>query len=176
MEEVEVPQSSFFVGNGYLQPAGCGWHGHHGLRYHTYLMSTRRDLKNAVAFAYGESFSTQKQAVTGIEKRSSSRCRRYRTNGEIRPCRWRESRRFWRITDSICRGFWLEDICFCHPLRLICSLRISKIWCEINFMPSFPHFESRPDSSQLLLTPILLITKAKTSNLADYVAWRLSYY
>lgn len=54
-KEVEISQFSVFLGNGYLQHAIYDWRGYHGLRSRTYLIPAGYNLKDAVAFAYGES-------------------------------------------------------------------------------------------------------------------------
>lgn len=59
-KKVETPQFSVFVDHGYLQHARCGWHGHYGLHYHIYFMIPSSDLKDAIAFSYGASFSVKK--------------------------------------------------------------------------------------------------------------------
>lgn len=142
----------FFVRKCYLQYAGCGWRGHHGYGCHTYLIPTNYDLEHVVAFAYGASLVIYIQAETSTEKRSSLRSRRYRRNGEIRACRWRERRRFCSRKYSICRGFWLEDTCFFCSWKLVCSLWLSKILRDTSVMVIFPHFESSADTSRLLWT------------------------
>lgn len=60
VEEIQIPQFSVFLGNGYLLHTECGRRCHHGLRHYTYLFSGSYYLKYAVAFAYGASSSILK--------------------------------------------------------------------------------------------------------------------
>lgn len=55
MKEVETPQSSVFMGHGYVQHRGSECRGSHCIRYHTYLIPENYDLPDSIAFEYGDS-------------------------------------------------------------------------------------------------------------------------
>lgn len=67
-EEVQISGSSIFPARTYLRHGGCGKRDCHGLRYRTYLFSTRCDLTGALAFAVRERFPVQKFPVVDSGK------------------------------------------------------------------------------------------------------------
>lgn len=70
VEEVEILQFSVNVGHWYPKHAAYICCGHHGLRYHTYLIYASYVLKDAVVFAYAADFYILKPATTGKENKN----------------------------------------------------------------------------------------------------------
>lgn len=53
-----------FIWHRYLQKGGCNWHGCYSLLHHTYRTFSSYNLKNAVASAFGASFTVIKNTAT----------------------------------------------------------------------------------------------------------------
>lgn len=52
IEEVRIATFPVFVRHGYLPHGGFGWRGSHTLRYHTYLLLTSYEVKDAVLLVH----------------------------------------------------------------------------------------------------------------------------
>lgn len=57
LTEVAIPAYSIFIAHWYLLHGECFWLGSQTVCYHTRLIQFRYDLKTAVTFVYGASFS-----------------------------------------------------------------------------------------------------------------------
>lgn len=68
MGEGKITQFSAFFTHRYLQHAGCGWHGDHGVRYNIYLDPAFHDLKVFAPFAHDVSLPAWKRGATRQKK------------------------------------------------------------------------------------------------------------
>lgn len=67
---MEISAYSVSVGHGYQYHDGYGWWGPQSLQHHTYLIFSTIELKLAIAFVYGASFSVVKRpAIVSGENR-----------------------------------------------------------------------------------------------------------
>lgn len=57
IEEVNIPQIPIFIGRGYLKHAGGEGQGKYCLRYHICMTLEKVELKDNIAFAYGNDLS-----------------------------------------------------------------------------------------------------------------------
>lgn len=73
MEERNISAFLIFIGYGYLQHEKYGWQRFHSVRYHSYLIVLRYDLKDAVAFVDRASFAVIQKTVTGAGKKQRGR-------------------------------------------------------------------------------------------------------
>lgn len=68
LEEVAIPAYSVLIGHLHMRHGGRGYRGWHNLRYHTYLIPSSYDLKDAVEFAYKASSPVVKTSATSSGK------------------------------------------------------------------------------------------------------------
>lgn len=68
LEGVYVPTFPAFFKHVYLQHRRCGWCSFPGLEYHKYLITVTYKQKDAVSFAYCESFIVHRNAAALLEK------------------------------------------------------------------------------------------------------------